>query len=182
MELTKLRLQFDEIIGYNNREFNDILWAWVKRNADKITDAVDSAKVGNQTTETQEQNKSLEQQLLDEYYSNYETTKPDESEIQNLKSLIAFVLNKIYHVQVDNDAEQTKQGFYVKVKIQSKEDLKCIFITDHLVHLDNYLPINVIEHAITDEIQRRIKERENGKYEILAIEKIILALDNPREV
>ena len=38
--LTKLRLQFDEIIGYNNREFNDILWAWVKRNSTEISNQV----------------------------------------------------------------------------------------------------------------------------------------------
>lgn len=42
MELTKLRLEFDEIIGYNNREFNDILWAWVKRNANNISNLVEA--------------------------------------------------------------------------------------------------------------------------------------------
>lgn len=42
MKLTKFRLQFDEIIGYNNREFNDILWAWVKRNASNISNLVEA--------------------------------------------------------------------------------------------------------------------------------------------
>lgn len=42
MKLTKLRLEFDEIIGYNNREFNDILWTWVKRNANNISNLVEA--------------------------------------------------------------------------------------------------------------------------------------------
>lgn len=83
--------------------------------------------------------------------------------------------------EIDGEKTIGKQAFYVKAKIQSKEDLKCVFVTDHLVHLGD-LPITEIEHAITDEIQRRIKEREEDKYEILAIEKIILALDNPPEM
>lgn len=97
---------------------------------------------------------------------------------------IATVGIKVSRVDavVSDDMAETKQGFYVKAKIQSKVDLKCVFITDHLVHLDVYLPTNQIEHAIYDEIAKRIKEREDDKYEILAIEKIILALDNPPEI
>lgn len=68
----------------------------------------------------------------------------------------------------------------MKAKIQSKETLGLVFNTDHLVHLGD-LPISQIGHAIYDEIAKRIKEREDDKYEILAIEKIILALDNPPE-
>lgn len=36
LELTKLRLEFDQIVGYENREFNDIFWNWVKDNSAKI--------------------------------------------------------------------------------------------------------------------------------------------------
>lgn len=96
---------------------------------------------------------------------------------------IASVGAKVSRVdtEVSDDMAETKQGFYVKAKIQSKVDLKCVFVTDHLVHLGD-LPINQIEHAIYDEVAKRIKEREDDKYEILAIEKIILALDNPPEM
>ena len=159
-----------------------------------------------QTTETQD--RSYAQQLVDEYYGNYEKVKPSEAELPNILSIIEFMLDKFYYpnginlepikddFEVENLSDTIggrvgavvsenmaviKQGFYVKAKIQSKEDLKCIFVTDHLVHLGD-LPISEIEHAITDEIQRRIKEREDDKYEILAIEKIILALDNPPEM
>lgn len=89
--------------------------------------------------------------------------------------------NSDVEAQVSDDMAETKQGFYVKAKIQSKVDLKCVFITDHLVHLGD-LPINQIEHAVYDEIAKRIKDREEDKYEILAIEKIIVALDNPPEM
>lgn len=82
--------------------------------------------------------------------------------------------------EVSDDMANIKQAFYVKAKIQSKETLGLVFNTDHLVHLGD-LPISQIEHAIYDEIAKRIKEREDDKYEILAIEKIILALDNPPE-
>lgn len=96
---------------------------------------------------------------------------------------IASVGIKVSRVDtvVSDDMAETKQGFYVKAKIQSKVDLKCIFVTDHLVHLGD-LPINQIEHAIYDEIAKRIKYLADDKYEILAIEKIILALDNPPEM
>lgn len=97
---------------------------------------------------------------------------------------IASVGAKVSRVDtvVSDDMAETKQGFYVKAKIQSKVDLKCVFVTDLLIHLDVYLPTNQIEHAIYDKIAKRIKEREDDKYEILAIEKIILALDNPPEM
>lgn len=88
--------------------------------------------------------------------------------------------NSDVEAQVSDDMAGIKQAFYVKAKIQSKEDLKCVFVTDHLVHLGD-LPISEIEHAIYNEIAKRIKESEDDKYEILAIEKIILALDNPPE-
>src|SRR5574343_253911 len=68
-------------------------------------------EVAQESNQVQEQNKSLEQQLLDEYYGNYEITKPDESEIQNLKSLIGFVLNKIYQVQSAKDNHLTDKEF-----------------------------------------------------------------------
>lgn len=88
--------------------------------------------------------------------------------------------NSDVEAPVSDDMAKIKQAFYVKAKIQSKETLGLVFNTDHLVHLGD-LPINQIEHAIYDEIAKRIKEREYDKYEILAIEKIIVALDNPPE-
>ena len=94
---------------------------------------------------------------------------------------LAENMNSRVGAEVSENTAAKKQAFYVKAKIQSKEDLKCVFITDHVVHLGD-LPINEIEHAITDEIERRLIEREDGKYTILAIEKIIVALDNPPEI
>ena len=41
MELTKLRLQFDKILGYDNTELNNHLWSWVKEHAAEISNPLE---------------------------------------------------------------------------------------------------------------------------------------------
>ena len=36
MELTKLRIDFDRILGYTNADLNNRLWSWVKKHSAKI--------------------------------------------------------------------------------------------------------------------------------------------------
>ena len=36
MELTKLRIEFDRILGYTNADLNNRLWSWVKKHSAKI--------------------------------------------------------------------------------------------------------------------------------------------------
>ena len=48
-----------------------------------------------QTTETQD--RSYAQQLVDEYYGNYEKVKPSEAELPNILSIIEFMLDKFYY-------------------------------------------------------------------------------------
>jgi len=53
----------------------------------------------NKMEQTQEQNKSLAQQLVDEYYGNYEKVKPSEAELPNILSIVEFMLDK-YHLGI----------------------------------------------------------------------------------
>lgn len=43
------------------------------------------------------QDRSYAQQLVDEYYGNYEKVKPNESELPNILSIIEFMLDKFYY-------------------------------------------------------------------------------------
>ena len=47
--------------------------------------------------QTQEQNKSLAQQLVDEYYGHYKSMKPSEAELPNILSIVEFMLDKFYY-------------------------------------------------------------------------------------
>lgn len=38
MELTKLRIAFDKILGYDNTNLNNLLWNWIKEHASQIAE------------------------------------------------------------------------------------------------------------------------------------------------
>ena len=159
---------------------------------------------------TGHEQKDIEQMLND--YNNYKDNKSNLVEARVSPKTAEEVLKEFYNIEYLGDSERTledleivkfmlarpqsippkdncepikpenERAFYVKVKIQSKENLELIFVTDHLVFLPKLTTIDEAVTEVKEIIERRLIELEDDKYSILSFEKIMFAMDNPRHI
>jgi len=72
-----------------------------------INDIITTKQKGNNVKST-EVNRSYAQQLVDEYFDNYKTEKPSESDLPMILSIVEFMLKKFYYVAGESKQATSK--------------------------------------------------------------------------
>lgn len=170
---------------------------------DVVLDGVDESKIdlfrklriiindiittkGNNMENT-EVNKSYAQQLVDEYFDNYKTEKPSESDLPIILSIVEFMLKKFYYVT--DESEQTisepippkTQNLYVYVTELLKEDAEPYRDGKkeaiHEIPISHGLPIELVYGLVVGELERTYTSERLPKVTEFEITKIMFALD-----
>lgn len=194
MELTKLRLEFDSILGYKNRGFNDALWGWVKRNASKIIKASGifiSEKDrfafgqligGDEAYVSEDEQKAVTINDYGEYYRIRIYNKINNHWVRIDENLNQTGEYKMEREPVSEPKDKPEINFYVYVTEFCKEDSPYPNNEREAIHeigLSNDLPLELIFGAVEQEIKSTYDNELKVNPVIVGfkITKVLLALD-----